>query len=270
MAKVISLSIVLASLVLSFSAYAQTNDTSLANISQSDLEAGQGRYRVLCARCHGMLGEGGEGPSLKRARLIHAPNDEALFSVISNGIPGTGMPANWALGPSDLVQIAGYVKSLGQLEAEEIPGDAIRGRLVYETKGNCSACHIVSGIGRGVGPELTEVGMRRNIAYLRESVTNPSADQPRVSDRRKGTLNSFLTVRAVSEYGVYEGMRINEDEFSVQMRDIAGDIYSFEKSKLISYEKNFGHSLMPGYGVTLSEVEIDDLVSYLMNLKGEN
>ena len=53
------------------------------------------------------------------------------------------------------------------------------------------------------------------------------------------------------------------------MRDVAGRVYSFEKSKLNSYEKAFGHSLMPGYGAALNPEEVDDVVSYLMTLKGE-
>jgi putative heme-binding domain-containing protein len=241
----------------------------LTAISAEDLSAGQDRYGVLCARCHGMLGEGGEGPSLKRPRLSYAPDDESLKRVIGGGIPGTGMPGNWALGPTELHQVAGYVKSLGQLDAEEAPGDAEKGQLVYETKGNCSACHILRGVGKGIGPELSEVGLRRNSEYLYRSITNPSADQPKVSNRFRGTLNSFLTVRAVSEYGTFEGLRINEDEFSVQMRDMSGKTYSFDKAKLISYEKDFGHSLMPGYGALLNQEEADDMVSFLMTLKGD-
>ena len=241
----------------------------LTAMSAEDLSAGQDRYGVLCARCHGMLGEGGEGPSLKRPRLSYAPDDESLKRVIGGGIPGTGMPGNWALGPTELHQVAGYVKSLGQLDAEEAPGDAEKGQLVYETKGNCSACHILRGVGKGIGPELSEVGLRRNSEYLYRSITNPSADQPKVSNRFRGTLNSFLTVRAVSEYGTFEGLRINEDEFSVQMRDMSGKTYSFDKAKLISYEKDFGHSLMPGYGALLNQEEADDMVSFLMTLKGD-
>lgn len=241
----------------------------LTAISEGDLKAGQDRYGVLCARCHGMLGEGGEGPNLKRPRLSYAPDDDSLKRVIGAGIPGTGMPGNWALGPTELHQLAGYVKSLGSLEPEEPPGDAVVGKLVYETKGNCGACHILNGKGKGIGPELSEVGMRRNMEYLYRSITNPSADQPKVSNRFRGTLNAFLTVRAVSEYGTFEGMRVNEDEFSVQMRDMSGKTYSFDKAKLISYEKDFGHSLMPGYGAVLSQEEADDVVSFLMTLKGD-
>ena len=161
-----------------------------------------------------------------RARLTHAPDDTALIAVISGGIPGTGMPGNWTLDPTDLEHLATYVRSLGQLPAEFMPGDPIAGKIVYQSKGNCSSCHILDGQGTGIGPELSEVGLRRNAEYLRRSVTNPDADQPRLATRFRGTINSFLSVRVVSEYGVYEGMRINEDAFSVQMRDLSGKVHT--------------------------------------------
>lgn len=245
-----------------------TFESPIPAMTDADLSQGQDLFQVHCSRCHGMLGEGGEGPSLKRPRLTHAPDDMTLYAVISQGIPGTGMPATWAPRPRDLWKVAAYVQSLGRLEAEEMPGDPVAGKRVYDNEGNCASCHILSGVGRGIGPELTEVGLRRNRDYLEMAITTPDADQPKIADPTRGTLNSFLTVRVVSELGTYEGMRINENEFSVQMRDLAGTIYSFDKSKLISYEKDFGHSLMPGYGAALNEQQVNDLVSYLMSLKG--
>lgn len=241
---------------------------SMAQLSTAqDLENGQQLFQTLCARCHGMLGEGAEGPSLTRPNLVHAPDDAALVSLIVGGIPGTGMPGSRQLRGQDGPDVAAYVRSLGVLPPEEMPGDPFAGEQVYRNAGNCSSCHILNGEGNGIGPELSNVGQRRNAAYLRRSVTDPAADQPRLVDRFRGSLNAFLTVRIVSEYGVYEGMRINEDAFTVQMRDMAGEIYSFEKSELISYEKVQGHSLMPGYDSVLDGQQVDDVVSYLMSLK---
>jgi putative heme-binding domain-containing protein len=234
-----------------------------------DLENGQQLFQTLCARCHGILGEGGEGPSLKRARLTHAPDDDTLAAIIIGGIPGTGMPGSRQLRGGDDRDVAAYVRSLGQLPEEPMPGDPTAGQLVYETTGNCSSCHIIEGVGTGIGPELSDVGLRRNADYLRQSVMTPEADQPRVVDRFRGTLNAFLTVRIVSERGSYEGMRVNEDAFTVQMRDIAGNFYSFDKADLLSYEKAFGHSFMPGYSAALTERQTDDVVSYLMQLRGD-
>lgn len=238
-----------------------------SSVFAQDLENGETLYRTLCARCHGILGEGGEGPSLKRPTLIHAPDDATLVSVIVGGIPGTGMPGSRQLRGEDGPDVAAYVRSLGQLPPEEMPGDPVAGELVYNSNGNCNSCHIIDGIGTGIGPELSNVGQRRNLEYLRRSVTSPEADQPKIVDRFRGSLNAFLTVRIVSEYGTYEGMRVNEDAFTVQMRDLAGDYYSFVKQDLISYEKALGHSYMPGYDSVLTSQQIDDVVSYLMSLK---
>ena len=67
---------------------------STGPVSAQNLENGEQLFQTLCARCHGMLGEGSEGPSLTRPNLVHAPDDAALVSLIVGGIPGTGMPGS--------------------------------------------------------------------------------------------------------------------------------------------------------------------------------
>ena len=80
----------------------------------------------------------------------------------------------------------------------------------------------------------------------------------------------YLAVRVTTDAGQFEGMRINEDAFSIQIRDLAGTIHSFDKREIEQLEKVFGHSLMPQYRVVLTEDELADVVSYLMGLKGES
>jgi cytochrome c oxidase cbb3-type subunit 3 len=251
----------------------EDDDRSLASpistMSEAGLADGQRLFRVHCARCHGMQGNGGEGPSLQRARLKHVSDDESLFDVINNGIQGTGMPGTWAPNDDEIWQIAGFVRSLGRLPDESMPGDPVAGARVYADN-TCATCHISQGQGRGVGPELTEVGLRRNAEYLRRSLTNPDADAPMLDGQMSGRVNGFLTVRAVASNGEYEGLRVAEDDFSVQLRDLSGSIHSFEKSQLLRYEKAYGHSLMPGYRTVLSTADADNLVSYLMSLKGDS
>jgi putative heme-binding domain-containing protein len=153
------------------------------------------------------------------------------------------------------------------LPVEQLPGDPATGEQLFNNQGACATCHITNGVGRGVGPELTDVGLRRNAQYLRRSLTNPDADQPLKYDVIRGNLNAFLTVRVVSQGGEFEGVRVNEDEFSVQVRDLSGKVQSFNKQNLLNYQRAFGHSLMPGYERVFSVAEVDDLVSYLMELK---
>jgi hypothetical protein len=84
----------------------------------------------------------------------------------------------------------------------------------------------------------------------------------------RGRLNAFLTVRLVSPEGEFEGLRVNEDEFSIQLRDLNGALYSFDKRELLNFERAYGHSLMPGYEAMLTDIEVNDLISYLMSRKG--
>ncbi len=237
---------------------------SLGQVSESALADGERLFRVHCARCHGIDGKGGEGSNLARSRLKYAPDDSALVRVIGSGIPGTGMPDVWSLDEGQIIKVAAYVRSLGKLVPEKMPGDPDRGMKIYQSKGGCPACHIIAGQGNGVGPELTEVGDQRGLDYLTMSLTAPAAAQSQT-----GGYQNYLTVRLTSKNGQIEGLRINEDAFSIQVRDVSGTVHSFRKEDLLEFEKIFAHSLMPEYGAVLSGSDMDDLVSYLMSLRSK-
>ena len=59
------------------------------------------------------------------------------------------------------------------------------------------------------------------------------------------------------------------DNFTVQVVDLAGKFYSFDKSD-VSSVKHETRSLMPdNYGKVFTASEVDDIVSYLSSLHGE-
>jgi hypothetical protein len=64
------------------------------------------------------------------------------------------------------------------------------------------------------------------------------------------------------------GVRLNEDLLSIQLRDFSGGLHSFLKSELRELHKDWGESPMPSYRNTLTEVELEDLVAYLVSLRG--
>ena len=233
-------------------------------LTEGDLVDGERLFRVHCARCHGIDGAGGEGSNLARSKLKYATDDESLIDVIDTGIAGTGMPAIWTLDDAQKVRVAGYVRTLGRLDAEEMPGDPVRGADIYQASGGCPACHIIAGHGIGIGPELTEIGDQRGLAYLRSSLTEPADAQSQTSG-----YQDYLTVRVRSRSDRVEGLRINEDAFSIQVRDVSGTVHSFRKQDLVEFEKIFAHSLMPEYGAALPSQDLDDLISYLMSLRSE-
>jgi cytochrome c oxidase cbb3-type subunit III len=237
--------------------------------NNADIDTGRRLFQGMCAECHGAGGAGGEAPSLNRPRLGHAPDDRALASVIANGIPNTAMPRIRRFTESELKQLVAYVRSVGAVAQGGVPGDAKKGAAIYKNLA-CASCHIVTGAGGTLGPDLTDIGVMRGAAYLREAVVDPGAALP------KGTLSvlsrgyaEYLPVRIVTRQGnEIRGIRVDEDAFTIQVRDAAGRSYSLRKSDIEVLEKQSGKSLMPSFASRVAAPELTDLVAYLVSLRG--
>ena len=229
----------------------------LSALSEADIAEGAILYQDHCLSCHGVDGGGGKGPDLRRPKYHRAGDDEALLELIRVGILEAGMPRGWMMNTLERRQVGGYLRSIGRKAAVKLPGDAERGRAVYERQG-CSSCHIIQGKGGSLGPELSEVGLRRGAHHLRESILNPGADLP---------ANTAF-IEAVSAQGVeIRGLLVNEDVFSIQIRDASNRFHSLDKRRLRGVRRPEDQSLMPAYD--MEAASLDDLVAYLAGLRGE-
>ena len=169
------------------------------------------------------------------------------------------MPEAWFLSNEEIASVAAFVRSLGNVPPEILPGDPARGKTIYARSG-CSACHILNGDGSGFGPDLTDIGARRGSRRLRETLQNPAKTVP----------EDFLLLEATIASGqAIRGIRLNEDTFSIQFRDQQGRFYSFRKSELRGLKKLRGETPMPSFGAALSPVELDDLVHFLATQRGK-
>src|SRR5262245_7379383 len=239
-------------------AAARPNQDPIASLTADELAHGKRLYVGHCALCHGIEGTGGRGPALNHPGLRRGKDNTSLISVIRGGVAGTEMPGAWQMTDREVWRVAGYVRSLGRVETAKLAGDARRGRELYRGK-QCAGCHILGGEGGASGPELTEIGARRSAAYLREALIDPAASVP----------EKFLTVSVTTRAGRrHRGVRVNEDSFTIQLRDDKDQFRSFRKAELKELKKEFDVSTMPSYK-TLAAAELDDLVAYLASLRGE-
>lgn len=181
-----------------------------------------------------------------------------MFQVIREGIAGTQMPPS-TLPAAQLWQLVAYVRTLGHVEESKSTGDPRRGEQIYFGKGGCARCHTLRGHGGAIGPDLTDVGSRLDTKALRAALVTPEASIPR----------DFMQVRLVTKDGQrLSGVRINEDSFSIQIRDLSNQFHSFWKSDLTELVKEPGRSPMPSYSQKVTPGELDDLIAYLESLQG--
>src|ERR1700676_4787347 len=145
----------------------------------------------------------------------------------------------------DVWRLVGVVKLIGsQGLKEKAPGNAEAGKVIY-AKGGCVACHRIGNNGSDLGPDLTDIGRRRGLAFLEESIVKPEAFVP----------NKYRAVQVVMKSGsTVSGIRLNEDDLSVQVRDVAGTPRSFLKEDLKEVRRD-KPTLMPAYG-TLNKKEL--------------
>ena len=245
-----------AAMLLSTSLSAQTRATRPP--VSSEATAGKRIFDAQCAWCHGAGGDGGTGPNL-HGTLRHATSYNSIVDIVIAGIPGTDMPS-FRLGLTERAarQAASYVQSLSRAAARPMPGNAQRGAALYESN-RCGSCHVVSGRGNALGPDLTNIGSMRGAPYLRESLVKPEASHP----------PGYLVVRAIPISGPdVRGIRVNEDVFWIHIRDAGGTVHTLQKADLTRVDRELDASLMPSYASRLSVTELDDLVAHLAGLRG--
>jgi putative heme-binding domain-containing protein len=234
---------------------------------QAALEEGQALFRGLCSGCHGGAGRGGKGPDLTDDRWIHGGTDEDIARVIRNGVPNTTMKKlGEALKEEQIRKVILYIRSLARSPGEStwkpyLAGDPKAGRnLFFDPKGKalCSKCHTVGGEGGRIGPVLDRIAARRAPEYVMESILEPSKDiDPQ-----------FEAVQVVTSRGKpIVGLRVNESNFNIQLREENGQFHSFLKRDLeeVSVLKK---SLMPeNFAEQLTVKELHDLFAFLMTLQ---
>jgi DMSO reductase family type II enzyme heme b subunit len=170
------------SLVLCASFAASLSFAAPQALAQGDVKAGKAVYERKCAGCHGDKGDGkGAAAELLvpaprdftrglykvRTTANKTPADQDLFRIISDGMPGTSMPAWAVLSERDRHNLVAYIKSFAADTFKEAPkklelpkdvssseASIKRGKEMYEAI-ECHKCHGTEG--RADGPSRAEL-----------------------------------------------------------------------------------------------------------------
>jgi len=218
--------------------------------------AAQGRqiYTQFCINCHGALAKGTEqGPDLIRSPLV-------LRDRLGDQLgPALKKLANHK---SDLTQpqvrdLTHFLK--GQVEATAknrnpvtppnvLTGNLEAGRAYFNGTGKCITCHSATG-------DLAGVGLKYNPPDLQQRFLFPRRSKP-----------IQVTVTAAGGRPV-TGSLERIDDFSVSLRDAAGEYRAFSRDKNVKVDLNdplaAHNQMLDAYG----DQDIHNIVRYLESLK---
>jgi cytochrome c oxidase cbb3-type subunit 3 len=214
-------------------------------------------FATTCAACHGLDGTGSErAPNIITNSQVQKLSASELFTVISGGVPGTGMPPFQRLGKSAITSLVAYVKQLqGKTESAPLPGDPKNGEALFFGDAQCSTCHMASGRGGFIAPDLSNYGQTHATGEIKSAITNPTT---------RDSIKPMVT--ATSANGDrYQGIIRNEDNFSLQLQSKDGAFHFLSKGELKTIDRG-QDSIMPNYASRLNEAQLNDIVSYLLNL----
>jgi cytochrome c oxidase cbb3-type subunit III len=250
--------------------------------SQQQIDAGRALYDGNCGRCHNDDGAGVTGIELFK-QIRRANSDEDIAKIVQAGIPGTSMPPH-QFTTEQAMNVVAYLRSMvgvtpgssaGTGRGSGLVGDAARGKTVFESKGGCTSCHTVDGAGGKPGPDLGPPPARAGgpgggpgggrggrgappptAAVLERAILDPDAD----------VAIPYRVFQVVTKSGqTIRGTLLNQDTFSIQLRDQTGELRAFQKSDLKSHA--FQPSPMPSARGRLTPQEVADVVAYLISLR---
>jgi PQQ-dependent dehydrogenase (methanol/ethanol family) len=232
-------------------------------------------YARLCAACHGEAATGtGRGPALLDNRSLRSRSEKQIHDLIQSGSSG-GMPA-FALPEDQLQALARWVRSLNVSAYDlRLPGDVDAGKRFFFAQGQCASCHMVRGLGKANGPDLSGIGRELTLGQLEQALDDPAA---RAANRLAGSCPSWawcpgqgwslVTVRlrdGSANGSALRGFLRSQGKHDLQLQTLDGYLHLLLDTEYREISREKG-SYMPALKASVEERR--DLLAYLSRLDG--
>lgn len=185
--------------------------------------------------------------------------EAAIKAAMASGDPNITALFERFLPPEQRVKTLGVNFDTKKLLSKN--GDAKRGGGLVSMSGKlatCLACHIVNGIGRDFGPDLSKAGARLTREQILESLHKPS------KNIAKGYETWLVTLKDGS---VQSGFVTHSDERTITLKLPTGQPQTIQRDQIKSQQPQ-PVSLMPeGLLQSMTEQEAADLMAFLAGLR---
>ncbi|HEX3877905.1 MAG TPA: c-type cytochrome [Bryobacteraceae bacterium] len=239
-------------------------------------------YVTYCAGCHGATARGGPGaPDLVRSLVVLDDEKGILISpILRNGKPDAGMPK---LGLSeaqisDLVawlHVQTYAAGHRNTYAfqDVLTGDPKKGAAYFQT--TCSGCHSATGDLKGIGARYDGFALQARWLQPRGGRGaggggggrggRGGANAATAAPNNRGTTTVTVTLPSGQKFS---GPLDRVDDFSVSLRDSAGEYRSFTREGATP-KVEINDPLKPHVDLLskYTDADIHNITAYLVTLK---
>ena len=198
----------------------------------------------------------GQGRAVLQLAELEDPRAKQKISALAEGFRAGKAAADWKLELWQAARASG-IELPESPDRFEFGGEPGRGKKIVmeHAAAQCIRCHLIGGDGSNLGPDLSQVGARRDRAQLIESMLEPNRE---ITDGFGTVLIKMKSGEEIS--GTLAGK--SETEWMVTLVD--GSRQALAPDQIASHSLS---SVMPPVGLLLEPEEIRDVVSYLAELK---
>ena len=123
----------------------------------------------------------------------------------------------------------------------------------------CANCHSIKGVGRNIGPELSQVGTLFSVSDLAEAIIDPSST---ISDRYRNTNYHLEDGRIITGKMIEEEqgfLQISTNAFSPDLKT------RINKNRIAKKEESLISAMPPCLINRFNEQELTDLIAFLVS-----
>jgi mono/diheme cytochrome c family protein len=236
-------------------------------VDEDAASRGKTIYSAQCITCHGVQARGGErGPDLVRSLVVlHDRYGNTVGPFLAKGHPNG---KSVKLTQSQIVDLSHFLhQQVGDTlrtgpfnkVLNILVGDPREGKAYFNGPGKCSQCHSITG-------DLAHIASKYDPPVLQLKVVFPQTaafGRRSTSNARKSVTVTVTTPAGETATGVLEDI----DDFSVSLRDNAGQYRSFPRGPGVKVERHDPYATHVALLDEYTDKDIHDVVAYLETLK---